>query len=274
MTGGAMLAVFTQTFKETIRSKWLLMFATVFFFLAFNLPLASLSILNFLPQDYLRQFIGGIITITFPLIPLLPLPLGAVSIVEERESGFLQYMLTTPISRTQFLSARLVGLYVATTAIIVIGFGIASLIAFRATLAIFSLGYVILASLLLNASMLGIAMLVSVSCRRKSTALGAAIFLWFIFTTISDSALLAPIFTWAGQVWVVIPFILLNPVESARLLVLSGSVHSFVDLGASGMAMGYVFGSAYAFVLTVTMSMWIAVTVVTTYVLFRRQDIS
>src|SRR5439155_1335567 len=83
---------------------------------------------------------------------------------------------------------------------------------------------------------LGIALLVSVVSRRKATALGAGIFIWFIFSVISDSALLAPIFSMAGRVEVVLPFILLNPVESARLLVLSQSVHSFVYLGASGTA--------------------------------------
>jgi len=271
--GGAMIAVFVQSFKETIRSKWLIMFAIVFFFLAFNLPLASLAAFNFLPQGYLSQFINTIITVTFPLLPLLPLPLAATSIVEERESGFLQYVLTSPITRTQYLFSRMMGLYVSTTVIIVIGFGIAALIAFRPTFAVFSISYVILASLLLNASMLGIGLLVSVLSRRRGTALGASIFIWFIFTTISDSNVLAPIFSMARQVVLVIPFILLNPVESARLMVLSQSAHSVVDLGASGMAMGNVFGDSYVYVLDITMALWIAITIIAAFLIFLLQDI-
>jgi Cu-processing system permease protein len=273
MIPGAMLAIFVQTFKETIRSKWLIMFAIVFFFLAFNLPLASLAAFNFLPQNYLSNFIGTIITITFPLLPLLPLPLGATSIVEERESGFLQYVLTTPLTRSQFLFARLMGLYIATTSIIVIGFGIAALIAFKPSFAIFQVSYVIFASLLLNAAMLGIGLLVSVLSRRRGTALGAAIFIWFIFTTISDSNVLAPIFAMAGQAAIAIPFILFNPVESARLLVLAHSTYSVVELGASGMALGHVFGNAYVSVLEVTMAMWIGVTIVASFFVFNHQDV-
>jgi Cu-processing system permease protein len=273
MIRSAMLAVFVQTFKETIRSKWLIMFAIVFFFLAFNLPLASLAAFNFLPQNYLSQFIGAIITVTFPLLPLLPLPLGATSIVEERESGFLQYVLTTPMTRSQFLFSRLMGLYIATTAIIVTGFGIAAVIAFRPTFGIFSIGYVIVAALILNASMLGIGLLVSVLARRRSTALGASIFIWFIFTTISDSNVLAPIFSMARHVIYVIPFILLNPVESARLLVLSQGSYSVVDLGASGMAMGNVFGNSYVNVLEITMALWVAVTFIAAFLIFALQDI-
>lgn len=273
MNWGAMYAIFSQTFKETIRSKWLIMFAVVFFFLAFNLPLASLAAFNFLPQGYLSHFIGQIITITFPLLPLLPLPLGATSIVEERESGFLQYILASPITRSQFLLSRALGLYVATTAIIVIGFGIAALIAFTPSIGVFSIGYVIVASLLLNAAMLGIGLTVSVLSRRKATALGAAIFLWFIFTTISDSEVLAPVFSAAHQVILLIPFILLNPVESARLVVLAQGPYSIVQLGASGMAMGVVFGSSFGNVLAVTMCLWVAATFTAAFLLFLLQDI-
>ncbi|HUI00108.1 MAG TPA: ABC transporter permease [Nitrososphaerales archaeon] len=273
MNGAAMYAIFVQSFKETIRSKWLIMFAVVFFFLAFNLPLATLAAFNFLPQGYLSQFISTIITVTFPLIPLLPLPLGATSIVEERESGFLQYVLTTPIARTQYLAARIIGLYIATTTIIVIGFGVAAIIAFRPSLSVLSVGYVVVASLVLNAAMLGIGMLVSVLSRRRATALGASIFIWFVFTTISDSNVLAPIFTMAHQIILLIPFILLNPVESARLVVLAHGSYSVVDLGASGMAMGSVFGSSFPIVLAITMSLWVVITFAATFLIFMNQDI-
>jgi Cu-processing system permease protein len=268
-----MLAIVIQTFKETSRSKWLIMFAIVFFFLAFNLPLASLAAFGILSAGYMAQFIGQIITITFPLIPLLPLPLGATSIVEERESGFLQYVLTTPLTRSQFLLSRVIGLYLATTAIIVIGFGLAALLAFGPTLRIFSITYVVVASLVLNASMLGIGLLVSVLARRRTTALGAAIFIWFIFTTISDSSVLAPVFTIVHKVVYVVPFVLLDPVESSRLLVLSQGSPSVIELGASGMAMGAVFGNAYGSVLAVTMALWVIVTFVAAFLIFYVQDI-
>ena len=112
-----MRGVFVQTFKETVRSKWLIMFTIVFFFFAFNLQILSLQLLNIIPRNYMAQFIQIVITTSFTLIPLLPLPLGAVSIVEERESGLLQYILSTPISRGKFLLARLGGLFVATSII-------------------------------------------------------------------------------------------------------------------------------------------------------------
>src|SRR5229473_6239436 len=126
-----MLAVVIQTFKEAIRSKWLIMFTVLFFFLAFNVPAASLLLLRLLNETYMSQFIGSMITVSFPILPLLPLPLGSTSVVEESESCVLQYILSTRISRVRFLLARFAGLFIASTSIIAMGFGGASLLAFR-----------------------------------------------------------------------------------------------------------------------------------------------
>src|SRR5690242_17461037 len=104
-----MLAVVIQTFKEAIRSKWLIMFSVLFFFLAFNVPAAALLLLRLLNENYNSTFIGSMITVSFPILPLLSLPLGSTSVVEERESGVLQYLLSTRISRVRFLLARFLG---------------------------------------------------------------------------------------------------------------------------------------------------------------------
>ena len=67
---------------------------------------------------------------TFPLIPLLALPMGAVSIVDERESGTLQYLLSNPVTKGEFFLGRAVGLLLATTSVIIIGFGAASVVVY------------------------------------------------------------------------------------------------------------------------------------------------
>ena len=276
-TTTAMLGVVRQTFKETVRSKWLIMFSVVFFFLALNLPFAALTILRLLPYDYLPTFIVSIISISFPLIPLLALPLASTSVVEERETGVLQYVLATPISRSQFLLARLFGLFLATTAIIVIGFGIAALIAFRYSTGFLSIWFVTLASSVLNFSMLGIALLISVISKKRATALGAAIFLWFVFTVISDANLLAPILASTGRVNLLLPFILLNPIESSRLLAIFYVTSSPSELARSGgptaLALGYFFGTDASMALWVTLATWISASLVLAFFLFKRQDI-
>ncbi len=273
MSAGAILGIFVQTFKVTIRSKWLIMFTVVFFFFAFNLPFLSLQLLNLIPKNYMSSFIQIVISTSFNLMPLLALPLGAVSIVEERESGSLQYVLSTPISRGKFLAARAAGLFAATTSIIVLGFTLAALIAFQLSPGAIQLWYVTVAACVLNASMIGISMVVSVLARKRLTAHGAAIFIWFLFTYAGDTALAAPVLSAANQYWILLPWIFLNPVEVSRLLAIFSMNVGIGDLGSTGMAMTYIFGGGALMVLWVTMALWIAVSLLVAFFIFTFQDI-
>ena len=251
------------------------MFTVAFFFLAFNVPVASLVLLRLLNQNYLSQFIGSIITVSFPLIPLLPLPLGSMSVTEDRESGFLHYVLSTRISRINFLLARFVGLFAATFFIIAAGFGGASLLAFQLSPSIGSVWFVVLASSVLTASMLAISLVVSVLSNKWKTAVAVSIFIWLMFTVISDSVILAQVFTMAQRVDLLLPFIFLNPVELSRLLALSGvgSGSSVVPRDASGAIMALLYGDSLPTVLGVALMLWIEIPVIIAIVLFSRQDI-
>ena len=79
--------ILTFTYKESIRTKWVLIFGVIFFLLAVDIPDLYLSAAGNLPPEYLTQNLSDLLSVTFPLIPLLALPMGAVSIVDERESG-------------------------------------------------------------------------------------------------------------------------------------------------------------------------------------------
>ena len=93
---------------------------------------------------------------TFPLIPLLALPMGAVSIVDERESGTLQYLLSNPVTKGEFFLGRVVGLLLATTTVIIIGFGAASAVVYTTGISnYFSVVMIMAFAVLLNAVMLG-----------------------------------------------------------------------------------------------------------------------
>ncbi len=273
MSAGALLAIFVQTFKVTIRSKWLLLFTVVFFFFAFNLPLLSFQLLSLIPKNYVSTFIEVVITTSFSLMPLLALPLGAVSVVEDRESGSLQYMLSTPISRGRFLAARAAGLFAATTSVIVIGFTLAALVAFQLSPGSISLWYVTVSACVLNAAMIGISLVVSVLARKRLTAHGAAIFIWFLFTYAGDTALAAPVLSAANQMWLLLPWIFLNPVESARLLAVMQMPSGIQDVGSTGMALTYVFGGGAISVLWVTMAMWIVISLLVAFLIFTFQDV-
>jgi ABC-type transport system involved in multi-copper enzyme maturation permease subunit len=268
-----MFAVMLQTFKEAIRSKWLVMFTVLFFFLAFNIPAASLMLLRLLNERYVSHFIGSMITVSFPILPLLPLPLGSTSIVEERESGVLQYILSTRISRVRFMLARFAGLFVASTSIIALGFGGASLLAFRISPTVGNIWFVVLASCVLTASMLGIALLISVVSSKWKSALAVSIFVWLAFTVVSDSVVIAQTFVMAQRLDLTLPFIFLNPVELSRLLALSGIGYTVVDPGTSGQVMMLFFGDSLPMVLGVALMLWIRIPMAFAIAIFATRDI-
>ena len=272
MTAGAIFGVFVHTFKVTIRSKWLLLFTVVFFFFAFNIPFLSLQLLNLVPRNS-NAFVQIVINTSFNLMPLLALPVGAVSIVEERESGALQYMLSTPISRGRFLVAKAAGLFAATSGIIVLGFTLAALVAFQMSPASISLWFVTGAACLLNAAMIGISLVVSVLARKRLTAHGAAIFIWFLFTYAGSTAVTAPVLAAANQYPILLPWIFLNPIEVARLVAVMQFPVGVQDLGSTGEALLYVFHGGALLVLWVTMAVWIALTMLAAFFIFVFQDV-
>jgi ABC-type transport system involved in multi-copper enzyme maturation permease subunit len=272
---GALWALSVQTFKMTLRSKWLAMFALVFFFFAFNLPFVSLQLMHLLPGNYVSTFMATLINTSFALMPLLALPLGAVIIVEERESGSLQYMLSTPIPRWKFLAARATGLLVATTSIIVIGFGLAALVEFRFSAGAVGLFYVTLAACILNATMGGVSLVLATVSRKRLTAHSLAILIWFLLTYAGASALgQISVLSRSGQYSALLPWIFLNPVEISRLVaVLQIPGSGIQDIGATGEAMQLIFANSALPVLYMAAAVWVAISLAASFVIFRFQDI-
>jgi ABC-type transport system involved in multi-copper enzyme maturation permease subunit len=259
----------------TLRSKWLAMFTLVFFFFAFNLPFVSLQIMRLLPGNYVSTFMATLINTSFALMPLLALPLGAVSIVEERESGALQYMLSTPISRGKFLAARALGLLVATTSIIVLGFGLAALVEFRFASGATGLLYVTLAACILNATMVGVSLVVATVSRRRLTAHSIAILIWFLLTYAGASALgQISVLSRGGEYGALLPWIFLNPVEISRLVAVMQIPGSGIqDIGATGVAMQLLFANGALSVLYLAAAAWVGISLVAAFVIFTFQDI-
>ena len=277
MEGGALWGLFVQTFKSTIKSKWLLMFTLVFFFFAFNLPFLVIQIMGLLPKNYISSYIGTLISTTFTLMPLLALPLGAVSIVEERETGSLAFVLSTPTSRWKYLLARGAGLFAASSGIIILGFGLAALVGFLSagyTPGTVALVYVTEAALFLNATMIGISMVISTFTRKRLTAHSLAILIWFLFTYAGATAGAGSAISTGSTYTPLIPWILLNPVEMGRLVAVFQIPSGVADIGITGEAIQYVFGGNALLALLGIMAVWVGIAMAASFIIFNYQDVA
>ncbi len=277
----AVRAIASQRFKESIRAKWLGIFALVFFLLAIDLPTLVLITVNLLQIQYLETYLTSLVTVSFPFIPLLALPMGSMAIVDEREAGTMQFTLSNPISKEAFLLGNALGLLLATTAVILLGYGIASVLVYSVRFSNYGrMIAIMLIGVCLNVVMLGIALVVSVLSKRKTTAIGIAIFVWFLFAVITEVGFLAFVVNASvvgtdlspiGPLITVI-ITLLNPLELARVLsalVLQGGV---AQLGTTGAIMSaYLHQSIYE-VIYLGFFGWISVSFLSSFLLFHRQD--
>jgi len=267
------IAILKHTFKESIRAKWLIMFTAVFFLLAINIPILVLIFVRYLPPNYLDVYLTYLITLSFPFLPLLALPMGAVSIVDERESGVLQYMLSNPVSRMEFFLGRYLGLLLSTSAIIVLGYGIAAGISYNVSAERYlQVSIPMVVGSLLNAIMLGLALMISVISKRKATALGIAIFSWFLFTVLSNLGLLSIVVSLAFSQFSVVGLVLLNPTETARLLAVMLTGGGINELGTTGLVIQNLLGQNAAFILSETLLCWAFGATAVSFLLFNRRD--
>jgi ABC-type transport system involved in multi-copper enzyme maturation permease subunit len=261
------------TYREAVRTKWVIIFGVVFFLMAVDIPDIYLAATKNLPPEYLSENLGDLLSVTFPLIPLLALPMGAVSIVDERESGTLQYLLSNPVTKSEFFLGRSVGLLFATTSVIVVGFGAAALVTYTTGVSnYYPIVMILLFAALLNAVMLGIALIISEFSKRKATAMGVGIMAWFVLAVVSSlDQLVLAINLKIGPIPALI-VVMLDPVETARELTIYGAGLGLTQMSNSALLVQFVWRNmAYEYTL-ISVLLWIAVTFAIGFIVFRFQD--
>ncbi len=274
MNSRPIFAIFVHTFKEAIRTKWLLMFSAVFFLLAVNIPMLVLLAVRYIPPDYLQIYLSYLVTLSFPFLPLLALPIGASSVVEERESGSLQYVLANPISKGDFILGKTLGLLFATSAVIILGYGAAALLAFSANLGKYlALGEIILVAVSLNTVMVGLSLVISAISRRRATALGLAIFTWFTFAVLSDLSFLTLVVNLRSGSAAVVALVLANPIEVARLVAVISFNGSQEQLSTTGNILLNALGPLALPAMVGALALWAFVAFSVSFLVFRHQDV-
>jgi ABC-type transport system involved in multi-copper enzyme maturation permease subunit len=263
-----------NTFRGTITGRWLILFATVFFLIIINIPLIFLLNNTDVGASFLNSWIPYLIALAFPFLPLLALPVGAPMIVEERELGILQFTLSNPVSKMEYLSGKILGLLGATTLVILGAFGLASVTAYGADLAHYgNILLIVMAGAALNCVMTGLALTISLLTKRKATAMGIGLFTWFMFTTISDLGLLSIVVNLNFNPWVTLWIVLLNPVEVGSILAGALSGVPLNNFSATSLVVAHTLGKAAEPVLGLTILIWMFVIIGICYAIFLKQDI-
>lgn len=268
-------AILAFTFKESIRARWLLIFALVFFAIAIDIPVLVYFLPVYEPPTVLEVFLPSLVILSFPFIPLLALPMGATSIVDEKESGTLQYILSNPISKSEFFVGKAVGLLISTSAVIFAGLGVATMMVYYNNFRLYpAVAAALLVAAGLNITMLALGLVISSLSRRKATALVLGVLVWFLFTVLSDIGFLSLMINLKGGPYLAMPIILLNPVESTTLLATIGIGGGLSSMGSTGLILLYTLHQAAFEVLLGTTIGWIVVLFLIGFYVFRHSDLA
>lgn len=271
------LFIIKKEFLDSIRSRWLIAFTVITFFLVIGLPFVVAYSLGLMAPT-IQTLIAGTSEIVYPFLPLIALPIGSAALVGERDRNTLELLLSQPISKMNVFIGKLFGMFLAVCSAITIGMGTAALVILETpTIEYFS---VLIIAYGLTAVMLGLALAISAFSKDRSMALGIALFFWFLFAVLIDMGFLSLVVTVAFDPVYLIPIVAMNPLELVRQITIYAIIVgpdfavNLATLGPLGIAMVKVFGvdGIIPFLYT-TMAVWIIIPTVAAFIGFVRKDI-
>jgi Cu-processing system permease protein len=112
--------------------------------------------------------------------------LGYAAIIGDIEKGSMSSLLSLPVTRLEILLGKFIGLGGLLSITIIIGFGFAGIIIGLNVSDVEYLDYIIFifATILIGLVFLMLALFLSTIFKKRSTSMGGAIFLWFLFNII------------------------------------------------------------------------------------------
>ncbi len=272
----AVITLARQELKISVRSKWTLIFAGVFGALTLAISyfgLATAGTVGF--QGFLRTA-ASLLNLVLYLIPMVALSMGALSLTGEK--GASELLFSQPVTRTEILLGKILGLFLSLAAATLFGFGLAGLIVSAHAgpdgvsrfLAVAGL------SLLLALIFLSLGAMAGVLGRTRTRALAFSVFLWFFFVLFYDLLVIGLAFLFRERTANLFLFLSLfgNPVDLVRVSSLIALSDTPV-FGAAGAALVKFLGGKAAGSLAVlsALLLWIAGPLFIADRALRKQDV-
>jgi Cu-processing system permease protein len=228
-----------QELMLAMRSRWTQIFAAVFAALSLTVAGSGYVLSGGAGMQDFARTAASLVQLVLLLTPLTALVIGVLALAPER--GSAELLFSQPVSRRKILVGRLVGLFTALSAAQALGLGAAGLVVFSRAggSGLAGYGILFLGALLLTASFLGIAALLSSGgVGRRARSLALALIVWFVAVILLDVAALgiASLLGSRAASRVLIGAVLVNPVGAFRvgsLLAIEGST----AFGAASLAL-------------------------------------
>jgi ABC-2 type transport system permease protein len=241
----ALAAFFRLELADALRSRWLLFTATSYlgvFGLFGWLGLRESSVLGFTGMSRVVLNAANAIVVVLPLVALVA---TSQTVVRARQGGYFELFLTQPCRRRDWFWAT-----VLARAAVLFGPLIAILATVAASAALFGeppLGGLILRTAFVTLGLLwayvGLGLLVSSLVRSPERAVVLALLIWLFGAALHDFALIGVLLELHLEPHVVFALTAANPVEAARLALLTGIDPDLSVLGPVGFWIANVLGA-------------------------------
>jgi Cu-processing system permease protein len=184
MQTNIIVSIAKKEIMDNIRNKWIILVSVMFALL--TLVVSYFGSLQSNGWQDLGLTISGMANLVTFLVPIIALMLGYAAIIGEIERGSMNSLLSLSTSRYEIVVGKFLGLASVLCFTVFIGFGAAGLmIAVNVSNVNFlDYGAFLGATMLLGLVFLSVALFFSTIFNKRSTAMGSAIFLWFLFNII------------------------------------------------------------------------------------------
>ena len=231
------LTLIQKELRDAFRNRWFLLYAIAFAGLSLALAWFSVSGAGSFGVAGFGRTTAGLINLILLIVPLMGLTLGALSLAGEREKGTLVYLLAQPISGAELLLGKFIGLALALTAALVIGFGLTGILImfvggggdFRIYLTLLVL------SVILAIATLSLGFLISAAVKKAATAVGLALFLWLILVYFGDLGLMGTAVVMQMDVEQLLALALVNPLQVFKIAAVLDLRDNLEVLGPAGI---------------------------------------
>ena len=247
-------AVARLDLEEVVRSRWLAVCVGVYGALAALFVLVGLresSVLGFTGMGRVLFSLSHALVL---LVPLIALVVTGQAVNRAREDGALEFFLSLPVRRSSYFGAvTAVRALALALPLVVTLLGLAGLgrLAFGQAVPLAFVGRCTAVSVALVWAFVGIGLALSVGVRSPARALTYLILAWAAAVALLDFALIGLLLTWRLPAPFVFGLAALNPVEMARLALLSAADPELGTFGPVGFFLANRLGPTALFALGV-----------------------
>jgi Cu-processing system permease protein len=236
-----------QEFRINVRNRWVLIFALLFAVLTLAISyfgMITSAIVGF--QSFTRTS-ASLLNLILYLVPLVALTMSGLSFTGDR--GYIELILSQPVTRSEVLLGKLVGLQVSLAAATLFGFGISGFVVAwnSGTEGVARFLGLVLLTLLLALVFVALGALVAIVANSRNKAFVGVLALWFFFVLFYDLIVIGGAFLLKQRTANLVVFLSLfgNPVDLTRVssLITLGGATIF---GAAGSALLKFFGGGGA----------------------------